>query len=214
VTGRALYPLFLDLDAVPVLVVGGGRVAARKVAGLLEAGGRPTVVAPEARSELETEAAAGRIVLERRPYRSGEAAAYVLVFSATDDPVVNARVGKDARRGGGWVNIADDFASSTAVVPASVREGQVSVALSTGGSSPLLARRLRERITALVTPGVGRAAARLGELRTEVLARWPHDEARRRRFWFDLVTDSFLDSAIAGDDRDVEKHIGRCLSQS
>ena len=212
--GSAAYPLFLDLQAVPVLVVGGGGVSVRKVAALVECGGRPTVVAPAVHRELEAQAAAGRIMLDRRPYRAGEAANFRLVFAATDDAAVNAGVAEDARSGGAWVNLADDPQGSTAVVPASVREGAVTAALSTGGGSPLLARLLRERVAEVITPGVGRVAARLGELRAEVRSRWPEDETRRRRFWFELVDESFLDSAIAGDDRDVEQRIARCLSQS
>ena len=89
------------------------------------------------------------------------------------------------------------------------------VAFSTGGASPLLARRLRERLAATVaTPGLGRAARRLSEVRGEVQARWSGDEGRRRAFWFELITPEFLDLAVAGRDEDVEQAITRCLSQS
>jgi len=89
------------------------------------------------------------------------------------------------------------------------------VAVSTGGASPLLARRLRERLEAeLVTPGLGRASRRLAEVRADVQARWAGDESRRRAFWFDLITPEFLDLAVAGRDEDVEQAITRCLSQS
>jgi hypothetical protein len=94
--GSAAYPILLDLQAVPVLVVGGGSVAVRKVAALVECGGCPTVVAPAVNSALEAEAAAGRIVLDRRPYRAGEAAGFRLVFAATDDAAVNAGVAEEA----------------------------------------------------------------------------------------------------------------------
>jgi len=91
----------------------------------------------------------------------------------------------------------------------------VVVAFSTGGASPLLARRLRERLAqTVVTPGLGRAARRLADVRAEVQARWAADSTRRRAFWFDLITPEFLDLAVAGRDEDVEQAIRRCLSQS
>ena len=109
---------------------------------------------------------------------------------------------------------ADHPDDSAFQVPAHLRRDDVVVAFSTGGASPLLARRLRERLEAVVTPGLGRAASRLSEVREEVQARWPADEGRRRAFWFELITPEFLDLAVAGRDEDVEQAIRRCLSQS
>lgn len=94
------------------------------------------------------------------------------------------------------------------------RRDDVVVALSTGGASPLLARRLRERLECVVTPGLGRAAGRLSALRGEVRERWPADEERRRAAWFHLITPEFLEAAIAGRDDEVEHRITACLSQS
>jgi siroheme synthase-like protein len=95
-----------------------------------------------------------------------------------------------------------------------VREGGVLAAVSTGGSSPLLARKVRRRLEGVVTPGLGRAATRLQALRGEVRRRWPDDPERRRSFWFSLITDEFVDSAIAGRDEEVESRIEACLWQS
>jgi siroheme synthase-like protein len=208
---RARYPALLELRGRRVLVVGGGEVALRKVRALLEAGSRPHVVAPALHSELEALAASGEVEAERRGYVPGEAAGWALVFAATDSAELNRRVAEDA--GEGWVNVADDPELSTFHVPAALRSGEVTVALATGGASPLLARRLRERLESVVTPGLGRAAARLGELRGEVRGRWPSEE-ERRAFWQELVTHEFLDAAIAGRDAEVETHIARCLSKS
>jgi len=210
----ALYPLLVDLRRVRALVVGGGAVATRKVEGLVEAGGRPEVVAPELTPELRSLAEREGLPCRLRPYRTGDAAGFRLVFAATDDPEVNARVAREATEAGALASVADAGAESDFHVPATVRRGEVVVSLSTGGASPLLSRRLRERVEALVTPGVGRAAGRLEEVREEVRARWPADEARRRAFWFDLITPDFLENAIEGRDEEVEARISRCLSQS
>lgn len=207
------YPVFLDLRRLRVLIVGGGAVALRKAEGVLQAGGRPTVIAteigPELWALLEREGLRG----EQHPYRAGDVRGYHLVFAATDRRQVNRQVAEEAAAAGALVNVADDPEASAFQVPAALRQGEVVVALATGGASPLLARRLRERLASVLTPGLGRAAARLRELRAQVRARAPGDEPRRRAFWFDLVTPEFLDSAIAGRDEEVEQHIARCLSQ-
>ena len=209
-----LYPVLLDLRRCRVLVVGGGAVARRKVEGVVEAGGRPVIVAPELAPELREVAERAGLEVRLRPYREGDAAGFHLVFAATDQPEVNARVAREAEAAGGLASVADSADASAFHLPASLRRGEVVVAFSTGGASPLLARRLRERLEEVVTPGVGEAARRLEEVREELRTRWPHDEARRREFWFTLITPEFLDAAIAGRGEDVEARIARCLSQS
>lgn len=209
-----LYPVLLDLREARVLVVGGGAVATRKVEALVEAGARPEIVAPELTPELRALIDAGGLTWRARGYEPDDADGCRLVVAATDRPEVNAAAASGARDAGAWVNVVDDPGASTFHVPASVREGEVTVALSTGGASPLLARRLRERLESVITPGLGRAATRLRETRGRVQARWPADEQRRREFWFQLITQDFLDSAIAGRDEEVESRIEACLSQS
>jgi siroheme synthase-like protein len=112
------------------------------------------------------------------------------------------------------VSRADEGGESDFQVPSHLRREQVVVAISTGGASPLLARRIGERLDDVVTAGLGRAAGRLAEARADVQARWAGDEARRRAFWFSLITPEFLDLAIQGEDEEVERAIARCLSQS
>ncbi|HEX6070761.1 MAG TPA: bifunctional precorrin-2 dehydrogenase/sirohydrochlorin ferrochelatase [Longimicrobiaceae bacterium] len=211
---RALYPALLDLTAARILVVGGGRVALRKVEGLLAAGGRPDILAPELTPALEGLAASRGLTHRAAGFSDGSVRGYQLVVAATDRAEVNARVGAEARAAGAWVNVVDDPAASSLTVPATVREGGVLAAVSTGGSSPLLARRVRRRLEQVVTPGLGRAATRLQALRGEVRKRWPDDPQQRRSFWFSLITDEFVDAAIAGRDEEVESRIEACLWQS
>jgi siroheme synthase-like protein len=212
VSGR--YPVLLDVSRVNVLVVGGGQVALRKVRGVVDAGGAPDIVSPEVVPELERLIDGRRLSWAERGYAAGDVHGYRLVFAATSSAEVNAEVTAEAEAAGALVNVADDGAGSTFHVPASIRQGDVVVALSTGGASPLLSRRLRERLEAVVTPGLGRTATRLAQVRDHVRQRWPESEARRRDAWFNLVTPEFLDAAIAGRDAEVEHHIDRCLSQS
>lgn len=210
----ARYPVMLDPSQWFILVVGGGEVALRRVRGLLEAGGRPDIVAPDVHPELYELIQAHRLEWRQREFMEGDTAEHDLVFAATDSAEVNARVGREAGGEGSLFNLADDPAQSRFHVPAAIRHDDVVVAFSTGGASPLLARRVRERLETVATPGLGRAAARLAEVRKEIRARWRRDEARRRAVWAELITPDFLDAAIAGRDDEVEHHISRCLSQS
>lgn len=124
------------------MVVGAGKVALRKVKGLLEAGARITVVAPECEPEFETLGV--RIVLRR--FRASDLAGCVLVFAATDDRLTNHRIGIAAKGKGLFANIADSAEECGFIVPARVQRGGVQVAVSTGGESPRLSAELRKKI--------------------------------------------------------------------
>jgi siroheme synthase-like protein len=153
------YPVVLRIEGRRCLVVGGGPVAARKVADLFECGAQVTVVAPEvddAIVALAGTAGAERVLeVERRPYRAGEAADYRLVVTATGIPEVDRLAAADAESAGIWVNSADDADHCTFFLPSVHREGSVSVSVSTGGASPALAAWLRRRIGASLGPHLG-----------------------------------------------------------
>jgi uroporphyrin-III C-methyltransferase/precorrin-2 dehydrogenase/sirohydrochlorin ferrochelatase len=136
----------LSLRGRPVLVVGGGEVALRKIEGLLAEGARPTVVAPEAVPEIEALARRGEVELRRRAHRGGDAAGFALVFAATDDREVNARVFAEARDAGIWVNVADDPELCTFHLPARVQRGALQVAIASDGGAPFVVRRLRQML--------------------------------------------------------------------
>ena len=143
--GLKHYPIFLDLKDRPVLVAGAGKVALRKVRGLLEAGARVTVVAPEWAPEFESLP----VRLLRRRFRARDVAGQILVFAATDDRMVNRRIGMAARSRGVFANIADRAAECDFVVPARVERGGVQVAIATGGRNPRMAAELRRKLEGL-----------------------------------------------------------------
>jgi siroheme synthase-like protein len=143
------YPIFLDLRHQPVLVVGAGKVALRKARGLLEAGARVTVVAPEFQPEFESLPV--RMIARR--FRASDVAGAVLVFAATDDRRTNHRVGLAARGKGIFSNIADSAAECDFVVPARVVRGSLQIAVSTGGENPRLAAELRKRLEEILKNG-------------------------------------------------------------
>lgn len=162
------YPIMLDLTGVPVLVVGGGRVAHRKIEGLLQAGAEVAVVAKSAIDSIRSMPV--HVVL--RGYESADLGDVRLVIAATDDPAVNAAVSADATARGIWVNSADDPANCTFTLPAVARDGEVTVAVSTGGASPALASHLRGEIEVwLAEIGAADAAIDLAAQRRELHAR-------------------------------------------
>ena len=186
-----LYPVGLVVAGRPVLVVGGGRVAARKVGDLVACGARVTVVAPEVEAAL---AERDDVVVERRPYRPGEAAAYRLVVTATGDRSVDSQVFADAEAAGVWVNSADDPERCTFTLPAVVRRDPVVVAVATGGHSPALATWLRRRLEAELGPEVAALARLLAEARSRVQASGRSTEGLD---WQALLDGGLLDLLVA-----------------
>lgn len=136
------YPIFLNLQDEPVLVVGAGKIALRKTKGLLSSGARITVVSPELREEFLT------LPVRRlkRRFRVADLKGVALVFAATNDRAVNHRIAAAARRLRIPANIADCAAECTFIVPARVERGIVQIAISTGGVDPKLAKKLRKML--------------------------------------------------------------------
>lgn len=140
------YPVNLLLRGRPVLVVGGGRVAAQKVRGLLDAEADVHLVATEVGPEVRDLADRPGLRWDERPYAPGEAARYRLVVTATGDPEVDGAVFADGEAAGVFVNSADDPERCSATLPARVRRGPLLVTVSTGGHSPALSTWLRRRL--------------------------------------------------------------------
>jgi uroporphyrin-III C-methyltransferase/precorrin-2 dehydrogenase/sirohydrochlorin ferrochelatase len=178
----ALFPLFADLRGRTVLVVGGGAVARRKVAALLEAGARVVVGAPALTPELAELAQAGRI--EQRPGRFEPAwldDAWLAV-AATDDIDTNRAVAAAGEARRIWVNVVDDAELSSYQVPARIERGPLQIAISSGGGAPMLARHLREKLETQLDESLGALAELLARSRGRIRERLPDLQARRRFF--------------------------------
>lgn len=143
------YPVNLVLDGRRCLVVGGGRIALRKVEGLLACGARVTVVAPRVDPELR---ALPGVTVAERAWDAGDMAGMWLVIAATDDPSVNRAVFDEGQRTGTWVNGADDPANCSFTLPSVIRRGDLQITVSTGGRSPALATWLRRRLEGEIGP--------------------------------------------------------------
>ena len=171
-----MFPVFLDLTGRRVVVVGGGPVGRRKALAARDAGAAVVVVDPEA--PVAHAPGSPEVIHIREPYRPEHLAGACLVFAAAT-PEVNARVVADARAAGIRVNSATDPQSGDCLLPAVVRRGGLTLAVGTGGASPALARRIREKLKAEFDDAFAAWVRLLDEVRPVVLATVP-DPARRR----------------------------------
>ncbi len=165
-----LYPTFLNLAARRCVVVGGGPVAERKARGLIAADADVILVALRTTPEIDRLDAEGALHVARRAYAPGDVVGAALVVAATDNSSVNAGIAADARANGALVNVVDDPAACDVVVPAVVRRGDVTLAVSTGGRSPSFARALREELDAWLSADRIALLDLLADVRVELKA--------------------------------------------
>ena len=177
-----LFPLFLDLRDRRVLVVGGGAVAARKIAALREAGAAVAVVAPRLDPALAALAGQGAIAHVADRFAPQQLDDAWLVIAATDDADVNQVVAAAATARRLWVNVVDDAALASAQLPARVQRGPLQVAISSGGAAPMLARHLREWLEVQLDDAWAALAQLLAGWRPRIRARFPQPVARRAFF--------------------------------
>jgi len=165
------YPVFLDIAGKPVVVIGGGKIAHQKVAGLLKAGAEVTVISPELNREMSKLAAGARFRHIQRGYQSGDLEGYVLAFVATDDRTVNATVAQEGKQRRVWVNAVDDAPNCDFIMPAIAQEGGLIAAISTSGASPAMARKMREELEAFLSEGYALMLELAAEVRVELRER-------------------------------------------
>jgi siroheme synthase-like protein len=162
------YPVFLDVANKPVVVVGGGNVALVKVESLIDAGAQVTVVSPELNERMEQLRDEGRFVHLKRKYELGDLEGYDLAFAATDDGEDNHAVWREGRERHIWVNAVDDIPNCDFIMPGIVRKGDLVLAISTSGTSPAMARKVREDINAFLTDEDAELLDLAAEIRREL----------------------------------------------
>jgi siroheme synthase-like protein len=173
-----LLPVFVKLEGRSCLVAGAGAVGLQKVRSLLECGAHVTVVAPDARGEIQDLARQGRIAWRPRRYAVEDIVGQQMVIAATSDPEVNHVIYSDALSAGVLANAVDDPPFCDFYFGSVVRRGPLQIGISTAGESPALAQRLRRQLESLLDKSTGSWLERLGALRREVLATHPAGEER------------------------------------
>jgi len=190
------YPLFADLRDRDILLVGGGEVAARKASALLAAGASLRVSAPTLHPDLQDLYAQHKIDWQTRHYQSTDIRTAFLVIVATDDQALSQRVFADAEANHTLVNVVDNQALCTFIVPAIVDRSPLQIAVSSAGTSPVLARLIRQKLESELPHYLGKLAAMAGKFRSQVKAKL-NTSSTRRRFWEDLLQSKKLDFHLA-----------------
>lgn len=190
-------PIFMNLRGRSCVLVGGGEVAARKVGLLLEAGATVTVVAPELGPTLGKFVAAGKVSHRAEPFREEVLDGAALAFAATNDGPVNQQVHDAAVGRGIPVNVVDQPALCTFIMPSIIDRSPVVAAVSTGGASPVLARLIRARLETLIPAGYGRLARLVTQFRDRVKQHFKHPP-QRRRFWEEVLDGPIAEQVYSG----------------
>lgn len=196
---KPYYPVFLDLTGRLAVVVGGGAVAERKIATLLEYGPRVRVISPEVTPAVEEMAESGAIELERRGYVRGDLEGAFIVVCATSSEEVNRAVHAEAEERGSIVNVVDVPDLCSFIVPSIVRRGTLSVAISTGGAAPTVAKKLRKHVQEHLGPEWEAYVRLLGEVRVLVMERVPGGEEDRKPIFEALAASDLLERIRAGE---------------
>lgn len=195
---RRLYPIFVDVEGRTCCVVGGGPIAEGRVRSLVGHGAKVRLVAPRITSGLGDMLVQDAIDdYRQRTYETQDVAGCALVIAATDDRAVNRRVRDDARAAGVLCNVADDPSACDFVVPAVVHRGDLALAVTTGGASPVVAARVRRRLEEVFGPEWGDLLELLAESRDAMKRRHP-DPARRSAAVSELLDGPLLELLVAG----------------
>ncbi len=204
-------PIFVQLLDRPCLVVGGGAVAERKVRELIEAGAIVTVVSPTVTAGLERLGDAGRIHLRAETFTEAHLEDHWLIVAATDNRELNTRVARAAESKQRFCNVVDDAELCSFIMPAVVKRAPITVAISSGGRAPVVARWVKGRIESLLPARLGNLASLAGRWRQRV-AEVITDVDQRRRFWERLLAGPMPERSYSGQERQAEAVIEQALA--
>ncbi len=207
------YPAYLNIDDRLAVVIGGGTIAERKIEQLLASGARVTLVSPEATPEVERLASSDAIRWIKRAYSPGDLAGAWIAIAATDNPEINRAVHQEAEQEKTLLNVVDVTDLCGFIAPSIVERGAVTIAISTGGTSPALARKMRELISGEQNPAHydhegfcrciewARAAGVLSEVRAELKA---EQKTASPDSWQRAMHENFLTLVLANKDEEAK----------
>lgn len=188
---KQYYPIFLDIAGKNCVIIGGGKVAERKCLPLLAAGAAVTIISPGITSVLEKRRDKGMLRHIRRSYRSGDIRSAFIVIVATDSEEINKKVVSDAGSQTVLLNVVDNPSLCNFIVPSVLRRGPLTIAVSTGGVSPAMARTVRKKLERLYGPDFSRYLAFLRDIRKNAKAEI-RDRRIRNRLLKDLASDEIV----------------------
>lgn len=206
-------PIFLDIKARPCLVIGGGKVAARKVSLLLKAGGTVHIVSPNLCTELAGLAERGEVRHSAREFVANDVDGPVLIIAATDQEGVNRHVSRLARERGVPVNVVDQPELCGFIMPSMIDRSPVQIAVSTGGTSPVLARLLRERLESTIPTAYGRLAQLVDGFREQARQCFS-DAGQRRRFWEGVLEGRIAELLFAGREEEARTALSEAIGRA
>ena len=205
-------PIFVTIRNKSCVVIGGGLVATRKVASLLESGANITVVSPVITNEIKQQIESKGIVHHAREFVEADLEGAYLVFAATDNREVNRTIGDLAQAQHQLVNIADDPDNCNFVLPSVLDRSPVVIAVSTGGASPVLARQLRMQLEAMIPSACGRLAGITEEYREKVKRFFPK-QIQRKQFWENALKGPVSELVYAGQEDSAREQLDEMLAQ-
>lgn len=209
------FPVLIDLRKFPCLVVGGGRVALRKVLSLLEFKATVTVVSPRFCKELIALSARGKIAIVRKKYSADRIEGHKIVFSATDNPQINRTVGADCRRAGIPLNAADNPALCDFILPAIVRRGYLTISVSSQGKAPFYTKEMKRRLNEAIPPAAGDIAELAAEFRRRLLSENNNCCRREKERAYEAFLKTDWDKFLVGKEkRQIKRIIRQILEDS
>lgn len=206
-------PIFMNLHGRRALIVGGGEVAARKCALLQQAGAQILVVSPQLTGLLQQMHQDGAIAYRQGEFAESDLEQVALVIAATDDEAVNRQVSELANARQLPVNVVDNPELCSFIVPSIIDRSPVQIAVSTGGSSPVLARLLRARLESAIPSAYGRLASLVENFRDKVKSRFDNVNARRK-FWEEVLQGRIAEMVFAGNDSGAEQALQDTLASA
>ena len=204
------YPVYLEMRDQPCVMIGGGKIAEGKVDGLLAVNAKVTVIAPDITPHLQDLADQKQITYLARAYKPGDLTNAFMVICATDQTKINHQVWQEAMANRQLVNVVDDTPRCNFIAPSILRQGDLTIAISTSGKAPALAVRLKERLRREIGPEYERFLELAGELR-EPLADHIPDFETRKALWYELVDSEILDVLASGDEVHAREIISRVV---
>ncbi|MEZ8233866.1 NAD(P)-dependent oxidoreductase [Vibrio splendidus] len=205
------FPMFLDVENKPILVVGGGEVACRKVDSLLRAGADVTLVSPKVEPYLKQLVDDNKLHWIKNFYSSQLISKnYLQVWATTDNPNLNHQVHNDAKKMGILVNVVDDLPYCDFITPSMINRGRIQIAISSGGASPVLVRNIREKLETVLPQNIGLIADFGASKRNSIKESFPTVD-ERRKFWERFLSSSFINQVT--DREQLESYYQQSLTE-